>query len=183
MAEYMYGFLNLGFWGYVGVTFLMAQISMMAITLYLHRDQAHRAIDLHPALRHFFRLWVWLTSGANTAEWVAVHRKHHAFVEQKGDPHSPVVFGLRNVLLEGAELYRAAATNPEVVKKYSRGTPDDWIERNVYRYSFLGIGLTFVIDLFLFGVPGIIIFAVLMLSSRRHQRPRACNRLSEFPDQ
>ncbi len=164
MTDYLYGVLNLSFWGYAGITLLMVQVSMMAITLYLHRDQAHRAVDLHPALRHFFRLWVWLTSGAVTGQWVAVHRKHHAFVEQQGDPHSPVVFSLRKVLLEGYELYRAEARNPATVEKYSRGTPDDWLERNIYSYSYLGIALMFFIDLFLFGVPGIIVFAVQMLT-------------------
>ena len=104
MSAYLYGLLDLSFWGLVAVTFLMLQISMMAVTLYLHRDQAHRAIDLHAAVRHFFRLWIWLSSGMVTREWVAVHRKHHALCEREGDPHSPVVFGLRKVLLQGAEL-------------------------------------------------------------------------------
>ena len=95
MIDYLYGVLNFSFWGYVATTFIMVQISMMAVTLYLHRDQAHRAIDLHPALRHFFRLWIWLTSGMVTREWVAIHRKHHAMVEREGDPHSPKLYGLR----------------------------------------------------------------------------------------
>ena len=111
--EYLYGILDLSFWGYVLAAFVMVQITMMAVTLYLHRDQAHRAIDLHPALRHFFRFWIWCTSGMLTREWVAVHRKHHAFCETEGDPHSPQIFGLKKVLLEGAELYREEKDKPE----------------------------------------------------------------------
>jgi stearoyl-CoA desaturase (delta-9 desaturase) len=138
---------------------------MMAVTLYLHRDQAHRAINLHPALRHFFRFWIWCTSGMLTREWVAVHRKHHAFCETADDPHSPQVFGLKKVLLEGAELYRIEKDKPETLEKFGRGAPDDWLERNVYlRFPWGGILLTFLVDLVLFGVPGITIFAVQMVS-------------------
>ena len=159
------GILGLSGWGKVLVTFAMLQVSMMATTLYLHRDQAHRALDLHPALRHFFRLWMWLTSGMVTRQWVAVHRKHHALCEKPGDPHSPVVFGLKKVLLEGAELYRVAARDPEVVAKYGRGTPDDWLERNVYtRGTWFGIYSMLTIDILLFGVIGITIFAIQMAS-------------------
>ena len=163
--DYLYGLLNLSFWGYVIVTVVMVQITMMAVTLYLHRDQAHRAINLHPALRHFFRFWIWCTSGMLTREWVAVHRKHHAFCEMPGDPHSPQIFGLKKVLLEGAELYKIEKTRPETLEKYGRGTPDDWLERNVYlRFPSGGIVLTVFADLLLFGVPGIIIIAVQMIS-------------------
>lgn len=163
--DYLYGLLNLSFWGYVIVTVVMVQITMMAVTLYLHRDQAHRAINLHPALRHFFRLWIWCTSGMLTREWVAVHRKHHAFCEVPGDPHSPQIFGLKKVLLEGAELYKIEKTRPETLEKYGRGTPNDWLERNVYlRFPSGGIVLTVFADLLLFGVPGIIIIAVQMIS-------------------
>lgn len=163
--EYLYGLLNLSFWGYVIVTAAMVQLTMMAVTLYLHRDQAHRALDLHPALRHFFRFWIWCTSGMLTKEWVAVHRKHHAFCETPDDPHSPQIYGLKKVLLEGAELYRAEKDNPETLEKFGRGAPDDWIERNVYlRVPYGGIILTVVADLLLFGVPGIIIIAVQMVS-------------------
>ncbi len=145
------------------VTVVMLQVSLMATTLYLHRDQAHRAIDLHPALRHFFRFWMWLTSGMVTREWVAVHRKHHALCEKVGDPHSPVVFGLKKVLLEGAELYRVDARNPEVVAKYSRGTPDDWLERRFYLpHTTLGIYTLLTVNVLLFGVIGITIFAIQM---------------------
>jgi stearoyl-CoA desaturase (delta-9 desaturase) len=163
--EYLYGVLDLSFWGYVLVTALMVQITMMAVTLYLHRDQAHRAINLHPVLRHFFRFWIWCTSGMLTREWVAVHRKHHAFCETPGDPHSPQIFGLKKVLLQGAELYRAEKDKPETIEKFGRGAPDDWLERNIYlRLPWGGILLTFVADIVLFGVPGITIFAVQMVS-------------------
>jgi stearoyl-CoA desaturase (delta-9 desaturase) len=160
------GLLGLSGWGKVIATFVLVQISMMAITLYLHRDQAHRAIDLHPALRHFFRFWIWMTSGMVTREWVAVHRKHHAMCEQPGDPHSPVVFGLGKVLSQGAELYRVAARDPEIVAKYGRGTPDDWLERKLYSgHSTLGIWSMLAIDVLLFGAIGITIFAVQMMAA------------------
>jgi stearoyl-CoA desaturase (delta-9 desaturase) len=163
--EYLYGLLNLSFWGYVIAAFILVQITMMAVTLYLHRDQAHRALDLHPALRHFFRFWVWSTSGMLTREWVAVHRKHHAYCETEDDPHSPQIYGLKKVLTEGAELYQAEKNNPATLEKFGRGTPDDWVERNVYlRFPHLGITLTVLADLLLFGVPGIIIIAVQMLA-------------------
>ena len=161
--DYLYGLLNLSFWGYVLAAFILVQITMMAVTLYLHRDQAHRSLDLHPALRHFFRFWIWSTSGMVTREWVAVHRKHHAFCETENDPHSPQIYGLKKVLLEGAELYKAESDVPETLEKYGRGAPDDWMEKNVYlRFPNLGIVLTVVMDLLLFGVPGIIIIAVQM---------------------
>ncbi len=163
--DYMYGVLNLSAWGYVIVTLVMLQITMMAVTLYLHRDQAHRAIDLHPVLRHFFRFWIWCMSGMLTREWVAVHRKHHAFCEKKGDPHSPQVYGLKKVLLEGAELYRAEKDNRETVEKFGRGAPNDWLEKNIYlRVPFGGILLLVITELLLFGVPGIIIIAIQMSS-------------------
>ena len=165
MAEYLYGVLDLSFRGYLLVTFIMVQISMMAVTLYLHRDQAHRAIDLHPVLRHFFRLWIWLSSGMVTREWVAIHRKHHAMVEREGDPHSPKIFGLRTVLLQGAELYRAESLKADTLEKYGKGTPDDWVERNIYRrYSIFGVYALLMIDMILLGLPGITVFAVQMLA-------------------
>lgn len=165
LLDYAYGLLNLSFWGYVIASFVMVQITMMAVTLYLHRDQAHRSLDLHPALRHFFRFWIWMTSGMLTREWVAVHRKHHAFCETEDDPHSPQIHGLKKVLLEGAELYRAEKDRPETVEKYGRGCPDDWLERNVYtRFPYGGIVLLVVADLLLFGLPGIILIAVSLIS-------------------
>jgi len=165
MENYIYGLLNLDFWQYVALSVVSFMISMMSISLYLHRDQAHRAIDLHPVLKHFFRFWLWVNSGAATDEWVAVHRKHHAMCEKEGDPHSPQVFGIRKVLLEGAELYKAEAANKETVAKYSRGTPDDWMERNVYkRFSNGGIVLLIVGSLLLLGAPGIIYLGVQLIS-------------------
>ncbi len=162
---FLYGFLDFSFWEYVLVTFIMVQVTVMAVTLYLHRDAAHRSLELHPALRHFFRLWIWMSSAMLTREWVAVHRKHHSFSDQPGDPHSPIVFGLKKVLLEGRELYAVETGNAETLEKYGRGTPDDWVERNVYsRFPNLGITALVVIDLLLFGVPGIIIIAVQMVS-------------------
>ena len=159
--EYLYDVLGLSAWGYVIATLLMLQITMMAVTLYLHRDQAHRAIDLHPVLRHFFRFWIWCTSGMLTREWVAVRRKHQAFCETKDDPHSPQVRGLRKVLLEGAELYQEEKNKRETVEKFGRGAPNDWLERNIYlRVPYGGILLMIVADLLLFGVPGIIIFSI-----------------------
>lgn len=163
--NYLYGLLDLSIWGYVLTTFVLIQITMMAVTLYLHRDQAHRAINLHPALRHFFRFWIWCTSGMLTREWVAVHRKHHAFCEKEGDPHSPQVFGLKKVLLEGAELYREEKNNPQTIEKFGRGTPADWLERNIYlRFPYAGILLLLFVNLLLFGVPGLTIFAIQMAS-------------------
>lgn len=162
---FLYGLLDLSFWGYVLVTFVMVQVTVTAVTLYLHRDATHRSLELHPALRHFFRFWIWYSSSMITKEWVAVHRKHHAFSDMPGDPHSPVVYGLRKVLFEGAELYRDEIGHQETLEKYGRGTPDDWLERNVYsRYKNLGITMLVLVDLLLFGVPGIIIIAVQLVS-------------------
>jgi len=163
---FIYGLLNLDFWGYVLTVVVMVQLTLMAVTLYLHRDATHRALNLHPALRHLFRFWLWMSTGIVTREWVAVHRKHHARCETADDPHSPVTYGLRKVLLEGAELYQVAARDPEVREKFGRGTADDWMERNVYsRHRNLGIVLMVVIDLLLFGVPGIIVVGLQMLAS------------------
>jgi stearoyl-CoA desaturase (delta-9 desaturase) len=162
---FLYGVLNLNFWEYALVTFIMVQTTVTAVTLYLHRDATHRSLDLHPVLRHFFRFWIWMSSGMLTKEWVAVHRKHHSFSDEPGDPHSPVVFGLRKVLFEGKELYTVEASKPETLEKYGRGTPDDWIERNVYsRFWNLGIILMVLTDLVLFGVPGIIILSIQMMA-------------------
>lgn len=163
VSNMLYGLLNLSFWGYVVATLLMTQITIAAVTIYLHRHQAHRALNLHPIVSHFFRFWLWLSTGMVTKEWVAIHRKHHAFTETEQDPHSPQVKGIKKVLLEGAELYKEEANNQETVEKYSHGTPDDWVERNVYARSGLGILLMFFIDLLFFGVPGITIWACQMI--------------------
>jgi stearoyl-CoA desaturase (delta-9 desaturase) len=160
---HFYGLADLSVLGYVIVTLLWLHTTMMSVTLYFHRDQAHRSVDLHAAVRHFCRFWLWMNTGASTREWVAVHRKHHAHCEQEGDPHSPRLFGLKKVLLEGAELYRAEARNPETVEKYAKGCPDDWLENNVYHNSngsYFGIWLMGIADLVFFGVPGIIMLAL-----------------------
>ena len=160
----VFGYLNLSFWGYIIAGLVLTQITIAAVTLYLHRYQTHRALTLHPIISHFFRCWLWLTTGMVTADWVAIHRKHHATTDVDGDPHSPVVMGIKKVFWEGAELYRAAREDREMVAKYSHGTPNDWIERKVYSaHSAKGILLMFFIDLFLFGVPGITMWAIQMM--------------------
>jgi stearoyl-CoA desaturase (delta-9 desaturase) len=157
----LYGLLGLPWWGYVIWTLAWVHITLMAITLYFHREQAHRSVDLHPALRHFFRFWLWISTGAPTKQWVAVHRKHHALCEREGDPHSPVIFGLRRVVLEGAELYIDEARNQETLEKYGKGTPNDWLERNVYsRFDYTGIGFLVVFNVLMFGAAGIIMLAI-----------------------
>ncbi|MEC7377902.1 MAG: fatty acid desaturase [Pseudomonadota bacterium] len=157
------GLLDLSVMQLVLVTLGMTHVTIVSVTLYLHRHSAHNSLDLHPALKHFFRFWLWLTTAQNTKEWTAIHRKHHAKCETEEDPHSPVVLGIRKVLFEGAELYAASAT-PETLERYGQRTPEDWIERNVYsRYKGLGIALLAVINLALFGVHGIWIWAVQMM--------------------
>ncbi|WED43212.1 fatty acid desaturase [Legionella cardiaca] len=160
----IYGVLNLSFWGYVLATIILTQITIAAVTIYLHRHQTHRALTLHPIVSHFFRCWLWLTTGMVTAQWVAIHRKHHATTDIEGDPHSPIVLGIKKVFWQGAELYKEAAKDKEMIDKYSHGTPTDWIERNVYsRFSSKGILLMFLLDLLLFGLPGITIWAIQMM--------------------
>jgi len=158
------GLLNLSWWQVVLATLLMTHVTIAAVTIYLHRSQAHRALDLHPAVSHFFRCWLWLTTGMVTREWVSIHRKHHARCETTEDPHSPQVLGIRKVLWQGAELYRTAAADPEIGERYGRGTPDDWLERNLYTpVPSLGITLMLLIDLLLFGVIGLTVWAVQMI--------------------
>ncbi len=157
------GLIELPWWGYVLATLALTHVTIVSVTVFLHRHQAHRAIDLHPAVSHFFRFWLWLTTSMNTREWAAVHRKHHARVETPEDPHSPRVYGIATVLWQGAELYRLAANNKALVEKYGYGTPDDWLERNVYsRHKDLGIVLMLLADLALFGVIGLTVWAVQM---------------------
>ena len=164
--DFLYGFVPLGFWGYVLVAFLSVEFTFMAITLYLHRDACHRSLNLHPILRHIFRFWLWAGTTMLTKSWVAVHRKHHARCETADDPHSPQVLGIKKVLLEGAELYGVQARNPETLEKFGRGTPDDWIERNLYsKYQYLGVTLYVIACLVLFGVPGIIILSVQLIAT------------------
>jgi stearoyl-CoA desaturase (delta-9 desaturase) len=158
------GVLTLPWWGYVAVTLVLTQITIASVTIYLHRAQAHRALDLHPLVAHFFRFWLWLTTGMVTKEWVAIHRKHHAKCETEEDPHSPQILGINTVLWRGAELYREAAKKEATVRGYGHGTPNDWLERRVYsRHAVLGLGLMLVTDVVLFGVYGITMWAVQMM--------------------
>ena len=156
------GLFDLPWWGYVVVALVLTHITIAAVTIFLHRHQAHRALDLHPIPSHFFRLWLWLTTGMVTREWAAIHRKHHAKCETEEDPHSPQTRGIRKVMWEGAELYRAEAKNQETLQRYGHGTPDDWLERNVYRHSVLGVSIMLVIDVIAFGALGLTIWAVQM---------------------
>jgi len=158
------GYLDLAWWQIIVVTLVLTHITIASVTIFLHRCQAHRALDLHPIPSHFFRFWLWLTTGMVTKEWAAIHRKHHAKCETADDPHSPQVLGIQTVLSRGAELYRAEAKNRETIEKYGHGTPDDWIERNLYsKYQWQGVGLMLIIDLFLFGAIGATVWAVQML--------------------
>ena len=158
------GLLDLSAWQLVAVTLLMTHLTIVSVTIYLHRYSAHRALELNGALKHVFRFWLWLTTAQNTREWTAVHRKHHAKCETPDDPHSPLHKGLGTVLRKGAELYREEARNPETLRIYGKNCPDDWIERNVYsRYKLGGIALMAVIDLMLFGTIGITIWAIQMM--------------------
>jgi stearoyl-CoA desaturase (delta-9 desaturase) len=159
-----HGLFPLPWWGYVAITLILTHVTIAAVTIFLHRCQAHRGLDLHPAVSHFFRFWLWLTTGMVTKEWVSIHRKHHAKVETADDPHSPQTRGIETLLLRGAELYRDEAKNTETLAKYGHGTPNDWLERNLYtRFSWQGVGVMLVIDLALFGPIGATIWAVQML--------------------
>ncbi len=156
------GLFDLPWWGYVVVALVLTHITIAAVTIFLHRHQAHRALDLHPIPSHFFRFWLWLTTGMVTREWAAIHRKHHAKCETEEDPHSPQTRGIRKVMWEGAELYRAEAMNQDTLQRYGHGTPDDWLERNVYRRSVLGVSIMLVIDVIAFGALGLTVWAVQM---------------------
>ncbi len=158
------GLLNLSHWSHLGITLLLTHITIASVTIFLHRHQAHNALSMHPVVSHFFRAWLWLTTGMVTREWVAVHRKHHAHCETPDDPHSPQEQGIWRVLLGGAGLYRHAANNAQTLDHFGKGTPDDWLERHVYsRFPQLGIVLMAITDILLFGVAGLVIFAVQML--------------------
>lgn len=158
------GLLDLTVWQKVLATLIMTQITIASVTLYLHRHSAHNSLDLHPIVAHFFRFWLWLTTAQNTKEWTAIHRKHHAKCETEEDPHSPVVKGLNTVLWQGAELYKEEASNTETLKRYGQRTPEDWIERRIYTpHKMMGIALMAVLDLALFGVAGITIWAIQMM--------------------
>jgi len=155
---------HLPWWGFVVATLGLTHVTIAAVTIYLHRYQAHRTLDLHPAVGHFFRFWLWLTTGMVTREWVAVHRKHHAKCDTVDDPHSPVFFGIYHVLFAGAELYQREAHNPDTLVKYGQKTPDDWVERHVYsRHAIIGISVLLIAELALFGPIGLTIWAVQMM--------------------
>jgi stearoyl-CoA desaturase (delta-9 desaturase) len=159
-----HGLTDAAWWEVLLFTLAVTHVTIAAVTIFLHRAQAHRALDLHPVAAHFCRLWLWLTTGMVTCEWVAIHRKHHAKCETDDDPHSPQTRGIKTVLLQGAELYRAEAKVAATIDTFGRGTPDDWLERNLYaRYSWQGVGLMLILDLLLFGAIGATVWAVQML--------------------
>jgi stearoyl-CoA desaturase (delta-9 desaturase) len=158
------GLLQLSWWQLIVAALVLTHVTIAAVTIFLHRSQAHRALDLHPLVNHFFRAWLWLTTGMQTKEWVSIHRKHHAKCETPDDPHSPQTRGLKKVLWEGAELYMAESNNAETLAKYSHGTPDDWVERKVYsKFTWHGCGLMLGTDIILFGWAGLAIWAVQMM--------------------
>jgi len=154
------GFFDLPWWGYVAAALGLTHVTIAAVTIYLHRCQAHRALELHPVVSHFFRFWLWLTTGMVTKEWAAIHRKHHAKCETAEDPHSPQVYGINRVLWLGVFLYVKESYNQDTLERYGHGTPDDWMERNLYsRYAVVGVGLMLLTDLLAFGVvPGVLIW-------------------------
>jgi stearoyl-CoA desaturase (delta-9 desaturase) len=157
------GLLAASWWQIVLYALVTTHITIASVTIYLHRHQAHRSMDLHAIPAHFFRFWLWLGTGQVTKEWVSIHRKHHAKCETSEDPHSPQAFGIKKVFWEGAELYRAESKNKETMVKYGHGTPNDWLERNLYtRYSWQGVGLMMIINLALFGAAGLAVWAVQM---------------------
>ena len=158
------GLLSLFWWQILLATLISTHVTIISVTVYLHRCQAHRALELHPLVSHFFRFWLWMTTGMVTGEWAAVHRKHHAKCETSEDPHSPRISGIWRVLFGGAELYRAETRNEETLRRFGYGTPADWMERNIYaKYPNLGISLLMVIDVALFGVVGVSVWAVQMI--------------------
>lgn len=158
------GLLSLSLWETILATLLLTHITILSVTIYLHRYSAHNSLELHPVLQHFFRFWLWLTTGMRTKEWTAIHRKHHAHCETRQDPHSPVLKGLRKVLWQGSELYKEEARNSETLTRYGQRTPEDWIENNLYTpYAYLGISLMLIIDVLLFGLIGITVWAIQMV--------------------
>ncbi|WP_233864161.1 DesA family fatty acid desaturase [Paraburkholderia adhaesiva] len=158
-----HGLLHFSWWQILLFVAVVTHITIVGVTVYLHRCQAHRALDLHPIASHFFRFWLWMTTGMLTGQWASIHRKHHAKCETEEDPHSPQTRGIWKVLLQGAELYRAEAKNEETMRRYGHGTPDDWMERNVYKkYSVLGVSMMMVIDVALFGAVGLTVWAIQM---------------------
>jgi stearoyl-CoA desaturase (Delta-9 desaturase) len=159
----LYGLLDLSLGGTLVAILLLTQMTIAGVTLYLHRCQTHLAVELHPIVCHWFRFWLWLTTGMVTKEWVALHRKHHAYTEQAGDPHSPQIYGIKKVLFDGIELYREGCQDRAALEKYGVGTPNDWLERNLYaKWPLLGLIVMAVLDLILFGIPGITVWAIQM---------------------
>jgi len=156
----MNGFFDLPWWGYVAAALGLTHVTIAAVTIYLHRCQAHRALELHPVVSHFFRFWLWLTTGMVTKEWAAIHRKHHAKCETAEDPHSPQIYGINRVLWLGVFLYVKESYNKDTLERYGHGTPDDWMERNVYsRYAVVGVLVMLLTDLLAFGVvPGALVW-------------------------
>ncbi len=158
------GLFYVGWWQTCIIILIYTHLTIVAVTLYLHRSQAHKSIEISPVVSHFFRCWLWLTTGMNTKEWISVHRRHHAMVDSTGDPHSPVVFGLKKVLMEGTELYRAGLKDPDTLLRYGFGSPDDWVERHVYSaHRSAGVLAMFGVNFLLFGFKGITITAIQML--------------------
>jgi stearoyl-CoA desaturase (Delta-9 desaturase) len=158
-----HGLLGASWWQVLIVALVFTHLTIAGVTIFLHRAQAHRSLDLGPVPSHFFRFWLWMTSGMVTKEWVAIHRKHHAKCETEEDPHSPVTRGIGTVLRQGAELYRAEAKVQETLAKYGHGTPDDWLERNLYSgRSATGIVLMLIVNVTLFGALGLTVWAVQM---------------------
>ena len=159
-----HGVVDLPWWGYLLTTLALCHVTIVGVTIYLHRAQAHRALDLHPVVEHFFRLWIWLSTGMVTKEWVAIHRKHHAKCDTIEDPHSPVHHGHFGVLRFGVDMYRKEAKNLETMERYGHGTPDDWMERHVYTpFSWQGMALSYVIFVWLFGVVGISMWCIQLI--------------------
>ena len=145
-------------------TLVMVQITIACVTLFLHRSQAHKSVTFHPVVEHFMRFWLWMTTGMITKQWVAIHRKHHQYSDQPGDPHSPHVFGIWNIFLRGVYYYYVGAKDARMTVTYGKGTPDDWIERNIYtRHNYLGVVLMLTIDIALFGWWGFLVWAIQML--------------------
>jgi stearoyl-CoA desaturase (delta-9 desaturase) len=158
------GLLGATWWQILIAALVMAHITIASVTIYLHRHSAHRSLDLHPIASHFFRFWLWLTTGMVTKEWTAIHRKHHAKCEHEGDPHSPVVFGIKKVFFEGSELYREEAKNQDTLDRYGHNTPNDWVERQIYTgRSRLGVSLMLIINVALFGALGLTVWAIQMI--------------------
>ena len=159
------GLIEFPWWGYVVVALVLTHITIASVTIFLHRHQTHKALDLHPITSHFFRFWLWLTTGQATKEWVATHRKHHAHVEEPEDPHSPQQLGINKVLWLGAYLYRIESNKPEVQEKYGHGTPDDWLEAHIYaHYGYCGVLTMLGLDVVLFGfVAGPLVWLTQMV--------------------